>query len=122
MDKFTAAGASVIGVSLDSIERLNDFSADPEYCAGKLAVASDPTGAISGSFDIEVKDGGDGWGIRVASISTTVMPNVRHSSSHPMAKSSRRSVVSHRWRTCRNRSKQYSVVRSNARGLKVCPG
>jgi peroxiredoxin len=61
MDKFTAAGASVIGVSLDSIERLNDFSADPEYCAGKLAVASDPTGAISESFDIEVEDGGDGW-------------------------------------------------------------
>ena len=61
MDKFTAAGASVIGVSLDSIERLNDFSADPEYCAGKLAVASDPTGAISRSFEIVVEDGGDGW-------------------------------------------------------------
>ena len=40
MDKFTAAGASVIGVSLDSLERLNDFSANPEYCAGKLAVAT----------------------------------------------------------------------------------
>ncbi|MED5461801.1 MAG: redoxin domain-containing protein, partial [Pseudomonadota bacterium] len=38
MDKFAAAGASVIGVSLDNIERLNDFSADPEYCAGNLAV------------------------------------------------------------------------------------
>ena len=61
MDKFTAAGASVIGVSLDSIDRLNDFSADPEYCAGKLAVASDPTGAISRSFEIVVEDGGDGW-------------------------------------------------------------
>jgi peroxiredoxin len=61
MDKFTAAGASVIGVSLDSIERLNDFSADPEYCAGKLAVASDPTGVISRSFEIAVEDGGDGW-------------------------------------------------------------
>ena len=36
MDKFAAAGASVIGVSLDNIERLNDFSADPEYCAGNL--------------------------------------------------------------------------------------
>src|SRR5712664_1353383 len=29
-DKFAAAGASVIGVSLDSISRLNDFSADPK--------------------------------------------------------------------------------------------
>lgn len=57
MDAFTAAGASVIGVSLDSIERLNDFSADPEYCAGKLAVASDETGAIAKSYELEVHEG-----------------------------------------------------------------
>jgi Peroxiredoxin len=43
-DQFAAAGATVIGVSLDSIERLNAFSADPDYCAGKLAVASDGDG------------------------------------------------------------------------------
>lgn len=54
MDKFTSAGASVIGVSLDSIERLNDFSADPDYCAGKLAVASDESGEIASSYDISV--------------------------------------------------------------------
>jgi len=54
MDKFKAAGASVIGVSLDSIERLNDFSADPNYCAGKVAVASDPSGQIAKSFDLMV--------------------------------------------------------------------
>jgi len=47
MDKFTAAGATVIGVSLDSIQRLNDFSADPQYCAGKLPVASDMGGSIA---------------------------------------------------------------------------
>ena len=60
MDKFTAAGASVIGVSLDSIERLNDFSADPEYCAGKLAVASDATGDIARSYDLAVRDAAEG--------------------------------------------------------------
>lgn len=60
MDKFTAAGASVIGVSLDSIERLNDFSADPEYCAGKLAVASDESGEIAESYEIIVRAGRDG--------------------------------------------------------------
>lgn len=60
MDAFNAAGASVIGVSLDSIERLNDFSADPDYCAGKLAVASDPSGAIARSFEITVHDGREG--------------------------------------------------------------
>ena len=60
MDGFTAAGASVIGVSLDSIERLNDFSADPAYCAGKLAVASDATGAIARSYDLTVREGREG--------------------------------------------------------------
>jgi peroxiredoxin Q/BCP len=54
-DKFTAAGASIIGVSLDSIERLNDFSADPNYCASKVSVASDPTGAIAKSYGLTVR-------------------------------------------------------------------
>ena len=53
-DKFAAAGASVIGVSLDSIERLNVFSADPDYCAGKLAVASDGDGKIARAFGLRV--------------------------------------------------------------------
>lgn len=57
MDAFKAAGASVIGVSLDSIDRLNDFSADPEYCAGELAVASDESGAIARSYDLQVREG-----------------------------------------------------------------
>jgi peroxiredoxin len=60
MEKFKSAGASVIGVSLDSIERLNDFSADPEYCAGELAVASDESGDIAKSFDINVRDAREG--------------------------------------------------------------
>jgi len=60
IDKFTAAGASIIGVSLDSIERLNDFSADPAYCAGKVAVASDADGAIAKSYDLVVKDPAEG--------------------------------------------------------------
>ena len=55
-DQFAAAGASVIGVSLDSIERLNEFSADPDYCAGKLAVASDRDGRIARSFGLRVSD------------------------------------------------------------------
>jgi len=53
-DQFAAAGATVIGVSLDSIERLNEFSADPDYCAGKLAVASDRDGKIARAFGLRV--------------------------------------------------------------------
>jgi peroxiredoxin Q/BCP len=51
-EKFDAAGASIIGVSRDSIARLNAFSADPEYCAGKIAVASDADGAIATSYGL----------------------------------------------------------------------
>lgn len=54
-DKFTAAGATIIGVSLDSIQRLNTFSADPEYCAGKFATASDADGSISKSYELKVQ-------------------------------------------------------------------
>lgn len=60
MDRFKAAGASVIGVSLDSIERLNDFSADPDYCAGNLAVASDESGDVARSFGLDVRDAREG--------------------------------------------------------------
>jgi thioredoxin-dependent peroxiredoxin len=56
-DKFAAAGATIIGVSLDSIERLNDFSADPQYCAGKFPTASDANGAIAKSYDLMVREG-----------------------------------------------------------------
>lgn len=55
-DKFTAAGSSIVGVSLDSIERLNDFSADPAYCGGKIPVASDVGGRIAKSYDLKVSE------------------------------------------------------------------
>jgi peroxiredoxin len=54
-DRFAAAGATVVGVSLDSIERLNRFSADPDHCAGKFAVASDADGSIARAYDLAVR-------------------------------------------------------------------
>lgn len=54
-EKFDAVGASIIGVSLDSIERLNDFSADPDYCAGKISVASDADGKIAKTYELSIK-------------------------------------------------------------------
>jgi peroxiredoxin len=56
VEQFAAAGASIVGVSLDGIERLNAFSADPNYCAGKLAVASDADGRIARSFGLHVAE------------------------------------------------------------------
>jgi len=55
-EKFDAAGASIIGVSQDSIARLNAFSADPEYCAGKIAVASDADGGIAKAYGLTKTD------------------------------------------------------------------
>jgi thioredoxin-dependent peroxiredoxin len=51
-DKFDAAGATIIGVSADSIARLNQFSADPDYCAGKFPVASDASQKIAASYNL----------------------------------------------------------------------
>jgi peroxiredoxin Q/BCP len=62
-DKFAAAGATVIGVSLDNIKRLNDFSADPQYCAGKLPVASDEDGVIAKSYELKITDSYNGQAI-----------------------------------------------------------
>ena len=51
-DKFTAAGASIIGVSADNMERLNQFAADPAFCAGKFPIASDESLAIAKSYSL----------------------------------------------------------------------
>ena len=53
-DKFTAAGATIIGVSADDIERLKSFSSNPDYCAGKFPVASDEDGKIAASYGLEI--------------------------------------------------------------------
>ncbi len=53
-DKFVAAKTTIIGVSLDTIDRLNAFSSDPQYCAGKFPVASDPDGSIAKSYNLNV--------------------------------------------------------------------
>ncbi len=52
-DTFTAAGATIIGVSADDIQRLKSFSSSPEYCAGKFPVASDPEGAIAATYGLK---------------------------------------------------------------------
>ena len=54
-DSFTTAGATIIGVSADDIQRLRLFSADPEFCAGKFPVASDPAGQIAATYGLSLK-------------------------------------------------------------------
>lgn len=54
IDQFKAAGTTVIGVSADDIQRLNSFSADPDYCAGTFPVASDPGGKIAAEYGLKM--------------------------------------------------------------------
>jgi len=51
-DKFASAGASIIGVSADNMERLNTFAADPNFCAGKFPIASDESLTVAKSYDL----------------------------------------------------------------------
>jgi peroxiredoxin len=53
-DKFTAAGASIIGVSADNLQRLTQFSADPNFCAGAFPIASDESTKIAASYALQV--------------------------------------------------------------------
>ena len=59
-DSFSLAGASVIGVSADDIQRLKSFSSDPDFCAGKFPVASDPDGAIAAKYGLTINPPRDG--------------------------------------------------------------
>jgi peroxiredoxin Q/BCP len=59
-EKFDALKTTIIGVSRDSIDRLNAFSADPQYCAGKIAVASDADGAIAKAYALTSASGRPG--------------------------------------------------------------
>ncbi|HWF64893.1 MAG TPA: peroxiredoxin [Rhizomicrobium sp.] len=52
-EKFDTAGATIIGVSADNLERLNQFSADPNFCAGKFAIATDESLKIANSYNLK---------------------------------------------------------------------
>jgi peroxiredoxin len=52
--KFGAAGAQILGVSADNLDRLKVFSADPAFCAGKFPIASDADTTIAKSYDQNV--------------------------------------------------------------------
>lgn len=59
-DKFAAAKASIIGVSADNMERLNQFAADPAFCAGKFPIASDESLTIANSYNLSTRPAKEG--------------------------------------------------------------
>jgi peroxiredoxin len=86
-EDFAAEGATIVGVSLDSIARLQEFSADPEFCAGKFPTASDADGAIAKSFAVDVRERSRAKRTRAVTKSPTAGRNARHSSSPPTERS-----------------------------------
>ncbi len=55
MDQFHALGASVIGVSMDEIDKLRRFSVSE--CRSKFPVAADPKGEVTGEYDAKMASG-----------------------------------------------------------------
>lgn len=53
-EKFAAAGATIIGVSADNLQRLTQFSADPNFCASAFPIASDENTKIAASYALHV--------------------------------------------------------------------
>ena len=51
IDKFNAAGASVIGVTAGNLDTLAKFSAETEHCGGKFPVAADKGARIAKQYD-----------------------------------------------------------------------
>lgn len=50
-DDYAAAGATIIGVTAGSIERLKEFSADNKRCSGKFPVAADKDAKVAKQWD-----------------------------------------------------------------------
>jgi peroxiredoxin len=50
-DKFTAQGATIIGVTRGNLDRVGEFSADTRYCSGKFPMAADTDGSIAAKYD-----------------------------------------------------------------------
>ncbi|MCR5880549.1 peroxiredoxin [Phenylobacterium sp. J367] len=51
MPQFTAAGATVIGVTAGNLDKLQQISADSDKCSGKFPVAADPGAKIAKQYD-----------------------------------------------------------------------
>jgi peroxiredoxin len=51
IDQFTAANATVIGVTAGKTDELAAFSKEAEHCSGKFAVAADPGAKIAKEYE-----------------------------------------------------------------------
>lgn len=59
-DDFKNAHTTIVGISADDINRLNDFSADPDFCAGKFPVGTDKKGEIAARYGLQISEAKEG--------------------------------------------------------------
>jgi peroxiredoxin len=78
MAEFEALGASVIGVSTDTIETQREFSR--LECRDKFAVAADPKGDVAKAYDVLVRR--DGGGVLASRTSYVIAPDGKVASVH----------------------------------------
>lgn len=52
--QFAKAGATILGLSENSIGMLNKFEIDPKFCAGKFPIASNPSGKIGSLYGVKL--------------------------------------------------------------------
>jgi peroxiredoxin len=52
--QFVKAGATILGLSENSITMLNKFEVDPKFCAGQFPIASDPSGSIGALYGVKL--------------------------------------------------------------------
>jgi peroxiredoxin len=52
--KFAKAGATILGISENSIPMLNTFERDPKFCAGQFPIASDPSGSLGALYGVKL--------------------------------------------------------------------
>lgn len=57
---FKKANTTIIGLSADDIDRLNDFSADPDFCAGNFPVGADEDGSIAAKYGLKISEAKEG--------------------------------------------------------------
>lgn len=52
--QFVKAGATILGISENSIAMLNKFEIDPKFCASQFPIASDPSGSIGALYGVKL--------------------------------------------------------------------
>ena len=72
-DQFAAKNATLIGITAGNTDRIEEYSKDTQYCAGKFALLADPDAKIALEYDTVLRPGRSGRTSYVLSPDGTVI-------------------------------------------------